>query len=257
MKWLAPLAAVMLSIGLIIPQAVLADEFQVPALSSPVVDDGSFLSPGMKNQLTQALVQLKTMTGTEVAVLTVPDLGGSTIEQRSIQVVDAWKLGVKGKDNGVLLFFSRKERKVRIEVGRGFEGDLTDAYSSRIIDQTILPLMKKGDADQAILMGVVQVVRKIHPNLDMQKLFGATAAPVHQQSKGGGLLSLLPLIFILLFAMGGRGRRGGGGLIAGLLLGSMMGGGRGYGGGGGGGFSGGGGFGGGGGFSGGGASGGW
>jgi len=250
MKWLPPIAAVMLSIGLVNPQVVLADEFQVPALSSPVVDNGGFLSPSVKHQLTRALVQIKTMTGgTEIAVLTVPDLGGSTIEQRSIQVVDAWKLGAEGKDNGVLLFFSRAERKVRIEVGRGFEGDLTDAYSKRIISQVILPSMKKGNSDQAILMGVVQVVSKVHPNLDVKKIFGATAAPVRKQSNGGGLLSLLPLLFFVVLVMGGGRRgRGRGGLVAGLILGSMMSGGRGYGGGG---------FGGGGGFSGGGASGGW
>jgi len=256
MKWLAPLATVMLAISLVIPQVVQADEFKVPALSSPVVDNGRFLSAGAKNQLTRALVQIKAITKvTEISVLTVPDLGGSTIEQRSIEVVDAWKLGAEGKDTGVLLFFSKAERKVRIEVGRGFEGDLTDAYSKRIISQVIIPSMKQGKADQAILMGVVQVVSKIHPELDVKKIFGATAAPVRKQSNGGGLLSLLPLLFFLVFAIGGRRGGGRGGLIAGMLLGSIMSGGRGYGGGGG--SFGGGSFGGGGGFSGGGASGGW
>ncbi len=241
-----------------------ADTFQVPRLSGPVVDDGDFLSTAVERQISAALLEVKRQGGgTEIAVLTVPDLGGLTIEQASILVADKWQLGSENKDNGVLLLFAQKERRVRIEVGQGLEGNLTDAYAKRIIAETIVPLFRSGNTEQGILLGVYQVAQRTNPELNIEQIFGAknTQWKKPQRRRGGGGFGfIIPLIFILLFIFGGRGRgRGGrgGGLFTGLLLGSMIGGSRGFGGGGfsGGGF--GGGFGGGGGFSGGGASGGW
>ena len=236
-----------------------AAEFKVPRLAGPVVDNGGFLSPSAANRLSGALKQLKLKSGgTEIAVLTVEDLGGLTIEQASIKVVDKWQLGSADKDNGVLLMFAKKERRVRIEVGQGLEGSLTDAYSKRIIDETIIPLFRSGDTEQGILLGAYQIAQRIHPELDLETIFNAKNAEWTRRSSprgSSGLGALLPLVFILLLIFGGRGRGGmGGGLLTGMLLGSMMGGGRR--GSGGSGWSGGG-FGGGGGFSGGGASGGW
>lgn len=239
-----------------------AESFQVPRLTGPVVDNGGFLSPAAERQIAAALMTVKRKGGgTEIGVLTVPDLGGLTIEQASIQVADAWRLGSDAEDNGVLLLVAKKERRVRIEVGQGLEGVLTDAHSKRIIDETIVPLFRSGDTEQAILLGVYQVAKRTNPELDLKQIFGAQASQWKQQPRSRGRTgwgAIIPLIFILLFIFGGRGRGMGGGLFTGLLLGSMMGGGRRYGGGGfGGGGFGGGGFGGGGGFSGGGASGGW
>jgi uncharacterized protein len=242
-----------------------ADQFQVPRLSGPVVDEGSFLSASAKNQISVALVEIKRLGGgTEIAVLTVDNLGGLTIEQASIQVADQWKLGSADKDNGVLLMFAKKERRARIEVGQGLEGNLTDAHAKRIIEETIIPLFRSGNTDQGILLGVYQVAQRTNPNINLEQIFGAQSANWSKRRSGrgrGGFGFLIPLIIIMLVIFGGRGRgRGGrgGGLLTGLFLGSMLGGGLGrggYGGGSSGGF--GGGFGGGGGFSGGGASGGW
>jgi uncharacterized protein len=227
-----------------------------------VVDDGGFLSTTAERQISAALGEVKRQGGgTEIAVLTVPDLGGLTIEQASIRVADKWRLGSENKDNGVLLMFAQKEQRVRIEVGQGLEGNLTDAHAKRIIAETIVPLFRSGNPEQGILVGVYQVAQRTNPELRLEQIFGtkSTQWKKPQRRRGrGGFGFIIPLIFILLFIFGGRGRgRGGrgGGLFAGLLLGSMIGGSRGGGGFGGGGF--GGGFGGGGGFSGGGASGGW
>ncbi len=118
--------------GLCCPLAVVfaADRFEVPRLSGPVVDEGGFLAPAARRKIASALVELKRQGGgIEIAVLTVRDLGGLSIEQASIQVVDKWKLGSEGKDNGVLLLVSKQERKVRIEVGQGLDGDLPDAHA--------------------------------------------------------------------------------------------------------------------------------
>lgn len=243
-----------------LPGGALAGAFAVPSLTGPVVDQGGFLSAGAEQQLAAALMKLKAQGGgTEVAVLTVPDLGGLTIEQASIQVVDQWKLGSATKDNGVLLMVARDERSVRIEVGQGLEGSLPDAYAKRIVDETMVPLLRSGNAEQAILLGAYQIAQRTSPDLDLATIFGAESTHWKKRQRGGGGWgALIPLIFILFFIFAGRGRgRGGraGSLATGLLVGSMLGGGRG----GRGGFrSGGGSFGGGGGgFSGGGASGGW
>ena len=132
--------------------------FDVPRLSSPVVDNGGFLSRAAEQQLTSALIQIKKQGGgTEIAVLTVEDLEGTTIEQASIQVVDQWKLGDETKDNGVLLMIAKKERKIRIETGQGVEGALPDAYAKRIIDESMTPLFRSGNVEQGVLMGVYQI----------------------------------------------------------------------------------------------------
>lgn len=232
-----------------------ATAFDVPRLTGPVMDQAGMLSAAAERQISAALQNLKKQpTGVQIAVLTVPDLQGESIEGASIQVVDQWKLGSADKDNGVLVLVAKKERKIRIEVGQGLEGDLPDAWAKRIIDEAMTPLFRSGNVDQGVLVGVFQIAQRTHPGIDVTPLFQGSQQrdwrTSHRKSRGGG--SLIPILFLLLMLFAGR--RMGGGLFAGMLLGGMMGrgGGRGGFGGGGGGFGGGGG-----GFSGGGASGGW
>lgn len=244
---------------LLAPLSVARAEFKVPTLSGSVVDAADFLSSATERQLAAALFEIKRQGGgTEIAVLTVNNLGGLSIEQASIQVVDEWKLGSEEKDNGVLLLCSREERRVRIEVGQGLEGVLTDAHAKRIIDETIVPLFRSGEMEQGVLAGVYQIAKHTNPELDFEQIFGKQSRN-WSRPRGGdeGFGWVIPLLFLIFMIFGGRGRGGmAGGFLTGMLLGSM--GNRRYHGGGfGGGFSGGGGFGGGGGFSGGGASGGW
>ena len=231
--------------------------FDVPRLTGPVVDRAGMLSAAAESQISSALLKLHQQPGgAQIAVLTVPDLGDETIEQASIQVVDAWQLGSEAGDKGILVMVAKAERRIRIEVGQGLEGDLPDAYAKRIIDEAMTPLFRSGNVEQGILVGVYQIAQRVHPDLDLAPLFQGGQRgdwqTSHRTRRGG--VPLIPMLFLglLLFA----GRRRGGGLLTGMLLGSMVGRGRGFGGGGfgggGGGFSGGGG-----GFSGGGASGGW
>jgi uncharacterized protein len=234
-------------------QAVLLRaEFKVPALSGPVVDGGAMLSEEGSSQIAAAIRRIQDSGGSQYAVLTVPDLGGEAIEAASIKVTDAWKLGAKGKDNGVLIMISRDDHRIRIEVGQGLEGDLTDAYTSRVIRHTLAPLLRQGNADQAVAQALAQLVQKSDPGLA-----GQSGLPAPGDSGGavGGFGFLFMIIFILIFMVlrilsgfTGHGRFGGGGFYGG----GFGGGGFGGGGFGGGGFSGGGG-----GFSGGGSSGGW
>jgi uncharacterized protein len=216
---------------------------EVPALL-PVVDEAGLLSRQVRTQLTDALIAIKRQTGNEIAVLTVKSLEGESIEGYSIQVTDKWKLGSKEKDNGVLFLISVDDRKMRIEVGQGLEGDLPDARAGQII-RAIRPYFKRGEYKTGIVLGVSEIAKNIGVELK-----GAPRARNRRSGRGNSGL-LIIVVLILSFIFRGRGR---GGLVSGLLLGSMMGGGRSSGGG----FSsGGGGFGGGGGFSGGGSSGSW
>jgi uncharacterized protein len=231
-----------------------ADDFKVPALTGPVVDDAGIISRPTQRAIEDALRALSDQGGSQITVLTVSSLGGLTIEQASIRVTDEWKLGGRKTDNGVLLMIAPKERKVRIEVGQGLEGVLTDADSKRIIAEGIAPLFKAGDYDSGVLIGVYQIARKTDPTIDLSPYLEGKVSPRatgnHSPVKIWVIL-LFICLFIFFNAFGGRrfrrGPYGGGGWGGG-----GWGGGGGFGGGGGGGWSGGGG-----GFSGGGASGDW
>ena len=228
--------------------------FEVPRLRGPVNDYANIIDNNIEQQLNYALRVLKKQSGgTELAVLTVPSLEGSAIEQASFSVVDSWGLGNEKKDNGLLLLIAQKEKRIRIEVGQAHEGRLTDAHAKRIIDETMVPMMRSGDPNGSILIGVLQITQKTHPEVDMQSLLGQKILGQkggHRKKSLEWIISLLVILIVFIF--GGRG-----GLL-GLFIGSSLSRG-GFGGGsfGGGGFGGGSFGGGGGGFSGGGASGGW
>jgi len=130
----------------------------VPFLTGRVVDDAEILSSATRDRLTAVLKAHEHATGDQIAVLTVPTIGGESIEEYAVKVVESWKLGQKGKDNGVLLVIAPKDRKLRIEVGYGLEGTLTDAAASRIIRNVITPRFKTGDYDAGVSEGVDAIV---------------------------------------------------------------------------------------------------
>lgn len=135
---------------------------EVPALKQRVNDYAELINPSTQQQLETALAQLEQTDSTQIAVLTITSLEGDSLEDFSIRVVEQWKLGQKDADNGVLLLISKNDRKIRIEVGYGLEGKLTDLTAGRIIRQVISPQFKMGRFDQGIIDGVsalVSVVR--------------------------------------------------------------------------------------------------
>lgn len=264
----------------------------IPALSSRVTDLTATLSADQRGRLEEKLAAFERQKGAQIAVLIVPTVKPETIPEYALRVVESWKLGRKGVDDGVLLLIAKEDRKLRIEVGYGLEGALNDATAKRIISETIGPRFKQGDFYGGIGSGLDTMI----------KVIGGEPLPKPEQqhdakNSDGGLDTLLFVGFVLVFIVGGilraifgrllaAGVIGGVvGIVASLLLSSMlvaivvgiiaflfslfigMGGGRGGGRGGGGwssggsswgGSSGGGGFSGGGGsFGGGGASGGW
>lgn len=241
--------------GLYLPWA--QAEFKVPQLTSAVVDQADILSPPFRQRLDHALRQLNNQTSTQMAVLIVPELDGTPIETATIQTVTQWKLGGKTTDRGLLLFITLKERRMRIEVGQGLEGDIPDAIAKRIIADVITPRFKNGEIEAGIYFGVEDLLSRAEPHFSLQSYFGESARESIQRgrknSKGAlGLLILIVIIIIILRIMGGGMRGGRGGFYSGSGYGGGFGGGGFGGGGSSGGFGGGGG-----GFSGGGASGGW
>lgn len=221
-----------------------------PALTGPVVDQAQIITNSQKQRLELQIRHLFEQSGIQLQVLTLDSLQGNTIEQVSIDTVEKWQLGSKEKDNGLLFLVAPKEKKVRIEVGQGLEGDIPDIIAHQIIQQKILPHFKKGQYGLGLISGVSTVEALVAPGTakETRKSLTRNSHPAYYE-----LIKILFIfgVFILISLTGGRGRRSGAsGFLLGALLGSM-GGGR-HSGGGFGGWSGGGG-----GFSGGGASGGW
>ena len=131
----------------------------VPPLSGRVVDQTGTLTAGDIASLTQALQDLETRKGSQVAVLIVPTTDGEAIEQYALRVAEAWKIGRKKIDDGALLVIAKNDRRLRIEVGYGLEGALTDATTKRIIDEDITPKFKTGDFGGGVAAGVDKMVR--------------------------------------------------------------------------------------------------
>ena len=150
----------------------------VPPLTGRVVDQTGTLSSGDIASLTQTLKEFESRKGSQIAVLIVPTTGEETIEQFSIRVAEAWKIGRKKIDDGALLVIARNDRHLRIEVGYGLEGALTDATTRRIIDEVITPKFKAGDFAGGVRAGIERMIGVI----DGEKL--PAPEPEHWQAPG-------------------------------------------------------------------------
>ena len=139
----------------------LGQEVPIPPLTGPVIDHVGVLSPQAREELERELWALKREKGSEVVVLIVPSTKPEEIEQFSIRVVDRWKIGRKGIDDGALLLVAVNDRRVRIEVGRGLEGDVPDVKAFRIIDEIIVPRFRQGDIPGGVVAGAGALVRLI------------------------------------------------------------------------------------------------
>ncbi|MCL5024594.1 MAG: TPM domain-containing protein [Nitrospirae bacterium] len=130
----------------------------VPKLQGYVNDYADMISPQVKAELENELRSFEQTDSTQIVVLTVPSLDGEAIEDYGIKVAEAWKIGQKGKDNGAIFIVAKQERKMRIEVGRGLEGRLTDLMAGRIIDLVVKPRFKRGDYDGGFVAGVSAMI---------------------------------------------------------------------------------------------------
>ncbi|MCF7919286.1 MAG: TPM domain-containing protein [Candidatus Cloacimonetes bacterium] len=230
-------------------------KLRLPELKMMVNDEAGILSRGEEQELESLLRTVKDRTSSEVVLLTITSLQGLTIEEYGIRLADEWKVGKADRDNGLILLVSTGDRKVRLEVGYGLEGILTDARCSYIINESILPAFRSNNYYEGIKAGLSSATGLITGEYIISDEELAAYQEKQQRKRSSGGIPVGLIIFILFLLLSRR-RGGGGGIFSALLLGSMLGGHSGRGG-----MSGGGGFGGfsggGGGFGGGGASGGW
>jgi uncharacterized protein len=189
----------------------------VPPLRERVTDLTGTLSPAAQQALVAKLAAWEQKTGNQLAVLMVPSTQPEPIEAYSIRVAEAWKIGRKGQDNGALLLVAKNDRKMRIEVGYGFEGVLTDATSRRIIAETIAPRFRQDQYAQGIEAGVDQIMAVVDKGLPL-----AEKPPAPKQSaRGLGGFSfemLLIVVFVVVPILGSILRR-----IFGTFMGSTVG----------------------------------
>lgn len=234
-----PLLIVLLLLGLALPAAAL----DVPPPSGYVTDLAGMLSAATEQRLERALRSFEESDSTQIAVLTIPTLEGEVLEEYSLRVAETWGIGQKEHDNGALLLVARDDRKIRIEVGYGLEGRLTDLLAGRIIDNEITPRFRQKDFDGGITAGVGAMAQAVRGEYQ-----GTARRTDRKERSPFGLLFFLFFLgpaLLRLFLPRSRYRRSGvwfGGFGGGSSGGSF----------GGGGFSGGGGS-----FGGGGASGSW
>jgi uncharacterized protein len=229
--------------------AALAINF--PTLTGRVVDQANIIPADSRRAIETKLADLETKSGIQLVVATVASLEGQEIEPYANQLFRAWKLGEKTKNNGVLLLIAPNERRVRIEVGYGLEGTLTDALSQVIITNAITPRFKTGDYAGGITRGVDDIITVLttdasewqkRPSLRLDR----AAAPAH--SNWFAIVAIIVVLGLMIVSPGFRW------FILGMLMSGRSSGGGGFGGGGFGGGSSGGGFSGGGGSSGGGGA---
>ncbi|MEP2773286.1 MAG: TPM domain-containing protein [Fulvivirga sp.] len=153
-------------ISLLLVSLVSQAQLQVPYLSGRVVDEAGVLSEGTIQQLETSLKAHEDSTSNQIVVLTISSLEDEILEEYSLKVAETWAIGQKGIDNGVLLLIAIEDRKMRVEVGYGLEGDLTDALANRIIRNEIAPNFRQGDYDQGITEGVNAIINAISGSYD-------------------------------------------------------------------------------------------
>ena len=168
----------------------------VPPMGGRVTDQTATLTNEQKSALEETLRSFEDRKGSQVAVLIVPSTAPETIEQYALRVAEQWKPGRKKVDDGALLVVAKDDRTLRIEVGYGLEGALTDAASKRIISEVIVPRFRQGDFYGGITAGVDRILRVIDgeplPNPEERRPAGMR-----------GIGSILPIMMILALVVGG------------------------------------------------------
>ncbi|MFD1703242.1 TPM domain-containing protein [Methylopila henanensis] len=189
-------AAVLIALGAVISTAAWA-ELSFPPFSGYVVDQADILPPEAEAALTQKLKTFQDTTGRQLAVATVPSLQGTSVEDFANRLFRAWGLGDKARNDGALLLVAPNDRRVRIEVGYGLEGELTDAVSRLIIENAILPRFRAGDFPGGVMRGADDVMAVFSGHSNDYK---ARAAALEREDETASLISsAITLCFILFF----------------------------------------------------------
>ncbi|MBI2396142.1 MAG: TPM domain-containing protein [Deltaproteobacteria bacterium] len=189
-------------------------ELAVPKFDQRCKDLAGVLTPDDREELDRRLVAYEQASGHQIAILTVKSLQGEALEDFSFRVAKAWKLGQHGKDDGILITAALAERRVRIEVGKGLEGELTDLESSLIIREKMRPFTKQErwhEAFQAALGAIeTKLSGKVYGPVPERPVDTAARRSTDVQGWVFTILFIGVIIFVILRARGGRGGGGGG-----------------------------------------------
>ncbi len=188
-----------------------AEGMEVPPLTARVNDYARILSGATVQQLESVLATLEREESTQLAVLTINSLEGENLEEFSLQVAERWRLGQKGRDNGALLLIAKNERKLRIEVGYGLEGALTDLTSGRIIRDIITPQFRNGNFDQGVIDGVRAMIGAVRGEFSAP---GPAGSGPEDPEDFGGMVAFLLFSFFIIGKIIGRHRLAAAGLGA-------------------------------------------
>jgi uncharacterized protein len=208
--WAALLAAALCCAG-----TAARAQVPVPPLNGRVNDLTGTLSGQAVSRIEAKLANLETTKGAQLAVLVVPTTQPEEIEQFGIRVEDAWKLGRSRVDDGAILIVAKNDRRVRIEVGRGLEGALTDATSNRIVEEVIGPRFKLGDFDGGVVAGIDRMIAVVNGEPLPQ--------PDHKWERHGGNANLFSLLVVVVIVASGALRRALGRLVGAVATGGLAG----------------------------------
>jgi uncharacterized protein len=187
-------------LGLLLLLPALALDF--PALSGRVVDEANILDAATRSALTDKLAALEAKSTDQLVVVTLKSLQGTSIEDFGVQLGRRWQIGQKDKNNGVLLIVVPSERRVRIEVGYGLEGTLTDAISRLIIENGIVPRFRANDFPGGITRGVDDIISVLTGDAEEWKQRAAQRPDTVTQSPSTQSDSIWPVIWLVLIVVG-------------------------------------------------------
>ena len=178
--------------------------FKAPTMSGPVVDEVGLLSNSASSQISQVLFGLQKNNGSQVQVYITSSLQNEDIASVAIQIFDQWKIGDAKKDNGILFLIAPNEKKMRLEIGQGLEGDIPDVIAKRIIEDVVSPFFKRGEYDVGVSQGIaaLQTYMNATPEqkAQLQEKINNTKSEFHKESatKKYGFFLILG-IWLLLF----------------------------------------------------------
>jgi len=203
-------SALLLLLALVFAGPLAAQTF--PPLTGRVVDQANLLSPAQEVDLSSKSAALEAQTGRQFVVATVNSLEGRTIEDYGYRLGRHWQIGRKGEDDGVILLVAPNEKKVRIETGYGARVFLTDAVSSLIVRNAILPRFRDGDMAGGIMAGADAIISqmRLSPEQAQRNASAAAARESARSDEGGGFLPLIFWAMIIGFVLLSMVRRSGG-----------------------------------------------
>ena len=186
-------------------QTVPTQAVTFPVLSGRVVDEAGLLSAPDRDALTRSLADLEARTTDQVVVVTVKTLQGRPIEEYGYQLGRAWGIGQKGRDGGALLIVAAAERQVRIEVGYGLEGTLTDAATKIVIEGTILPRFRTGDVPGGITAGTAAIVQLLIGGAGSMRAAPQTSVAVDGRQSAPMPGAPVPIWLMIVLGLAGAG----------------------------------------------------